>query len=89
LAALVDDLGPDAAPVAHVLVDGAATGAPLGPPLAAVAATARDRRRREAEAAARRLPVQLLFPLVCCILPAFGLLAVVPLLAASLRSLAP
>jgi hypothetical protein len=44
-------------------------------------------RRRRAEEDARRLPVQLLFPLVLCVLPAFGLLAVVPLLLASLQSL--
>ena len=44
-------------------------------------------RRREAEERARRLPVQLLFPLVVCVLPAFGLLAVVPLLAGSLPAL--
>ena len=37
--------------------------------------------------AARRLPVHLLFPLVLCTLPAFGLLTVAPLLAGGLRSL--
>jgi len=70
-----------------VLVASAVTGAPLGPALDRVAATARDRRRRSAEVAARRLPVTLLFPLVCCVLPAFVLLAVVPLLVGSLGSL--
>lgn len=69
------------------LVASAATGAPLGPALRDVAAVARDRRRRDAENEARRLPVTMLFPLVCCVLPAFVLLAVVPLLAASLSSL--
>ncbi len=69
------------------LATAAATGAPLGPALQDVAALARDRRRREAENEARRLPVTLLFPLVCCVLPAFVLLAVVPLLAASLAAL--
>ncbi|MDP1804376.1 MAG: hypothetical protein Q8K72_04355, partial [Acidimicrobiales bacterium] len=44
-------------------------------------------RRRRAELAARRVPVQLLGPLVACVLPAFGLLTVVPLLGASLRAL--
>jgi hypothetical protein len=37
--------------------------------------------------AARRVPVRLLAPLVTCVLPAFALLTVVPLLAASLESL--
>ena len=40
-----------------------------------------------AEEAARRLPVQLLFPLVLCVLPAFVLLAVVPLLLAAVPQL--
>lgn len=65
------------------------TGAPLRPALLRVSEMARDRRRRHAESAARRLPVTLLFPLVCCVLPAFVLLAVVPLLAVSLDSLQP
>ncbi|CAN5451381.1 hypothetical protein BH10ACT1_BH10ACT1_32370 [soil metagenome] len=80
-------LGPAGAPLVEALVSGLATGAPLGPALARASEAARDARRRRAEEAARRLPVTLLFPLVCCVLPAFGLLAVVPLLAASLASL--
>ena len=36
---------------------------------------------------ARKLPVRLSFPLVCCILPAFGLLTVAPLIAGALGSL--
>ncbi|CAN5236210.1 hypothetical protein BH23ACT2_BH23ACT2_22140 [soil metagenome] len=78
------DLGPT---LTDALVASLQTGAPLAPTLRQVAATARDRRRRAAEEAARRLPISLLFPLVCCVLPAFGLLAVVPLLAGSLGSL--
>ncbi len=58
-------------------------GAPLGPALDRAGSEARDVRRRQAEEAARRLPVLLLFPLVLCILPAAALLTVVPLLAAS------
>lgn len=77
-------LGPS---LTGALATSAATGAPLGPALRDVAVVARDRRRRDAENEARRLPVTLLFPLVCCILPAFVLLAVVPLLAASLAAL--
>lgn len=78
------ELGPT---LTDALVASLASGAPLAPALDRVARIARDRRRRHAEEAARRLPVSLLFPLVCCVLPAFGLLAVVPLLAASLDAL--
>jgi len=43
-------------------------------------------RRRNAEIAARRVPIKLLFPLVFCVLPSFALLTVVPVLAGSLKS---
>lgn len=89
LAGLGTVLGPPAAPLVQALRDGARDGGPLTERLGAVAATARDVRRRDAEARARRIPVQMLFPLVCCTLPAVGLLAVVPLLVASLSSLSP
>ena len=48
---------------------------------------ARQHRRRGAEAAARELPVRLSFPLVLCTLPAFVLVAIVPLLVGALSSL--
>ena len=44
-------------------------------------------RRVAAEEAARRIPVTMLFPLVMCVLPAFALLTVVPILAATLGDL--
>lgn len=81
------DLGPSGRALVEVLLGAQRTGAPLATGLAQLAATSRDARRRQAETRARRLPVTMLFPLVCCVLPAFGLLAVVPLLAASLGSL--
>jgi tight adherence protein C len=52
-----------------------------------VGTEARLIRRRASEVAARRLPVQLLFPLVLCTLPAFGLLTVVPLLVSAFDTL--
>jgi len=84
---VLDQLGDPVGPLAASLRGAARYGSPLGASLERVAADARVLRRRRAEEDARRLPVQLLFPLVLCVLPAFGLLAVVPLLLASLHSL--
>lgn len=93
LPASLEAAGPELGVLGPALVEalltGLLTGAPLAPALGRVGAAARDRRRRQAEEAARRLPVTLVFPLVCCVLPAFGLLAIVPLLAASFESLQP
>jgi len=88
LEALVE-VGDAARPLAAALIASEREGAPLAVSLERVATDARLTRRRAAEEDARRLPVQLLFPLVACVLPAFGLLTVVPLLAGSLPSLAP
>lgn len=62
-------------------------GAPLLDGLERVAADVRASRRRRADEAARKVSVKLLFPLVLCILPAFALLTVAPLIASALRSL--
>ena len=47
----------------------------------------RAARRRLGEAAARRLPVRLTFPLVTCTLPAFVLLAIAPAVLGALSTL--
>lgn len=83
------ELGPLAEPLVGALAAGAATGAPMTVGLSQVAEAAREARRRRSEEQARRLPVTMIFPLVLCILPAFLLLAVVPLLVGSLGSLQP
>ncbi len=62
-------------------------GAPVGPALDRLAATVRAEVRRRDEARARTVPVRLLFPLVFLVLPAFGLLTVVPALLVSFRGL--
>ncbi|MGK2949558.1 MAG: type II secretion system F family protein [Acidimicrobiales bacterium] len=80
-------LGDRALALAHVLVDHLRYGVPLTPGLERLQLELRLDRRRHAEQQARRVPVRLLGPLVVCILPAFAVLTVVPLLAASLRSL--
>jgi tight adherence protein C len=80
-------LGPDARPVVSALISSERYGAPLAEALARLATDVRADRRRRAEEAARRVPVKLLFPLVLCVLPAFALLTVAPLLAGALGSL--
>lgn len=89
LPVIVDHLGDPARPLVAALLSCERDGAALAAPLERASLVARDVRRRAAEAAARRVPVRLVLPLVMCVLPAFALLTVVPLLAGTLRSLAP
>ncbi|HYZ98326.1 MAG TPA: type II secretion system F family protein [Acidimicrobiales bacterium] len=89
LGSLVEVAGPPARPLMDALAAHDRYGTPLTPALERVALESRLRRRRQAEEAARRLPVTLLFPLVLTTLPAFALLTVVPLLAGSFGSLSP
>jgi tight adherence protein C len=84
---IVDELGDAARPLVAALVSCERDGTELSGPLERAAFVARDVRRREAETAARQVPVRLVLPLVLCTLPAFALLTVVPLLAGTLRSL--
>lgn len=81
------ELGEAARPLAAILIAAERDGAPLAGPLEQAGRDARLARRRAAETDARRLPVQLLFPLVLCTLPAFGLLTVVPLVVGTVSSL--
>jgi tight adherence protein C len=91
LADALEDLparaGESTRPLISVLLASERYGAPVGAGLDRLAAEVRADTRRRAEAAARRVPVKLLFPLVVCILPAFGLLTVAPLVAGALRTL--
>jgi tight adherence protein C len=80
-------LGPDAQALFRALAASDRYGSPLADELDRIAVDVRADRRRRAEAAARRVPVRLLFPLVLCVLPAFALLTVAPLLAGALGSL--
>jgi Flp pilus assembly protein TadB len=75
------DLGlrtPAARPLTDTLRTSARLGAPAALSLQRLAADLRADLRRRAEARARTVPVRLCFPLVACILPAFALLTVVP-----------
>ena len=91
LADALDDLpsrcGEAVRPLVASLVASERYGAPLAAGLERLADEVRRDRRRRAEEAARKVPVKLLFPLVTCTLPAFGLLTVAPLIASAVRSL--
>jgi tight adherence protein C len=73
------------APLTSVLVTGSRLGAAVNDALARLASESRRDLRRRAEARARTVPVRLLFPLVFLVLPAFGLLTVVPAVASGFR----
>lgn len=87
LVAALAPLGERAGSLGTALADHLHYGSPLVPLLERQALELRLARRHDAEQEARRVPVRLLLPLVLCILPAFGLLTVVPLLAGSLSAL--
>jgi tight adherence protein C len=74
-------------PLVDALVSSDRYGARLGDALPLLASEVRADRRRRAEEIARRVPVKLLFPLVCCVLPAFGLLTLAPLIAGAAAAL--
>ena len=84
---LRERLGPSVSPVVYAVTAAEVDGAPLQPALARAADEAHRRRRVRAEEAARRVPVLMLFPLVFCILPAFCLLTIVPLLIGTVSDL--
>ena len=91
LADALDDLptraGEATRPLAAALSASERYGAPLSTGLERLSDDVRRQRRRRAEEAAAKVPVKLLFPLVTCTLPAFGLLTVVPVVASALRAL--
>lgn len=87
LRALPDTLGPSMLTVADSLAISERHGSPISEALAELSTEVRQRRRRLAEADARKLPVRLSFPLVCCTLPSFVLVAIAPAVLAALSSL--
>jgi tight adherence protein C len=78
LAELNAQCGPSALPLVSALGTAVRDGLPLAPVLDRLGDEANAARRRAGEAAARRLPVRLSFPLVVCTLPSFVLLAIAP-----------
>ena len=87
LAELVVEVGEEGRPLVRVLGGALRDGTSVVPVLERLAGEVRTDRRRATEERARALPVRLLFPLVVCVLPAFALLTVVPLLAGALQGL--
>jgi tight adherence protein C len=71
----------------HDVLRASLDGGPVIESLDRLAAEERAALRRRAEARARTVPVRLLFPLVFLVLPAFGLITVVPAIEAGLRGM--
>jgi tight adherence protein C len=87
LTAVPQVVGPIGRELATAVATAERDGLPLAPVLDRLAAEARAQRRRAGDAAARRLPVRLSFPLVACTLPSFVLLAIAPAVLGALSTL--
>ena len=83
---LRDDLGSSSYPFCDILVSADRDGLPITSVLDQLAYHAHLERRRMQDTNARQLPVRLLLPLTCCILPSFVLLAMIPLVVNSLSA---
>lgn len=81
------ELGEPVRPLLDVLERSERYGIPTTDVLARLADEGRRQLRRRAEESARRTPILLLFPLVCCTLPAFVLVTVVPVLVSTLSAI--
>jgi tight adherence protein C len=86
LAELTARTGASALALVTALSTAVRDGLPLAPVLDRLSDDAHARRRRAGEAAARRLPVRLSFPLVACTLPSFVLLSIAPAVLGALSS---
>ena len=89
LGRLLVGVGEPLRPLVAALTASEHYGVALLPALDVAAIELRRRRRQVAEARARRLPVLLSFPLVCCVLPAFVCLSIAPVAVGAIRSLRP
>jgi tight adherence protein C len=87
LQALPDILGPGANAPADTLAMAERHGTPIVHTLEQLGLDVRERRRRQAETDARKLPIRMSFPLVVCTLPSFVLVAIVPAVLAAMASL--
>lgn len=87
LGELTTACGRCALPLVNAMSAAVRDGLPLAPVLDRLTDEANASRRRHGEAAARRLPVRLSFPLVVCTLPSFVLLAIAPAVLGALSTL--
>ncbi|WP_116999109.1 type II secretion system F family protein [Desertimonas flava] len=87
LGELITRCGSSALALVNAMSAALRDGLPLAPVLDRLTDEASAGRRRQGEAAARRLPVRLSFPLVACTLPSFVLLSVAPAILGALSSL--
>jgi tight adherence protein C len=87
LGAIGEHAGPPGRELARAIAAADRDGLPLAPVLDRLAADARAARRRLGDAAARRLPVRLTFPLVTCTLPSFVLLTIAPAVLGAISTL--
>ena len=87
LGELTERCGRCALPLVTAMAAAVRDGLPLAPVLDRLTDEANASRRRQGEAAARRLPVRLSFPLVVCTLPSFVLLSIAPAILGALSSL--
>ncbi len=79
LSLIVSQLGEPVAPLVAILRAAHLDGDPIQPAIERLADRLRDERRRAVEVEVRKLSVRLLVPLVCCSLPGFVLIGIVPL----------
>ncbi len=84
MASVGGELGPDGHSMVAVVMAAEIDGTDVAAALADLATDLRRARAARAEARARRLPILMLFPLVTCVLPAFALLSVVPVVVAGI-----
>jgi len=87
VAQLRQTIGPPAYEMVDALIHLDQVGLSATATLDRLSTQAHAQRRRRAEAAARELPIKLMFPMVCCVLPSFILLTVVPMLVGTLGNL--
>jgi len=80
-------LGSGYRPLCEILSAGDRLGIPTETLIAQMSSDSHLTRRLLAEADARRLPVRLSLPLVCCTLPSFVVLVIVPVIAGTLSQL--